>query len=349
MATVKTPARATPKAKKSFLSRHSKTIKPDSPSRTEKHTAESLDRDASETAKPAQSFLDLSNVYSYTEEDLDALLSQATSALEQRAAISVADEAVNDTVEVNSKLASTTFAGKDSLLVQVKLDAHLPSSHNPYFVEKSSTGPVRLNPSKIEIATKTTEMIVPHAKGNAAGLVNSHSKNSQDVAKGLGRGASKGLLDRIVVARVQNEIAPELDHDAKTKKKLIKETAGPKWFDLPAPDLTDNLKREIQIIKARNVLDPKHHYRRADKNAPEFPKFFQMGTVIEGAGEFHKKGRINKRDRRDGLVEEVLADDKTKTYLKRKFGEIQVMKQTLARKPTKKLRRKGSGGGGKRG
>ncbi|KAI8608387.1 Fcf2 pre-rRNA processing-domain-containing protein [Chytriomyces sp. MP71] len=303
----------------------------------------------SEATPAGSGFLALADIDSYTETDLDALLNKATVALEMRAAEAVAAQAALEEEEEErgegvlliSEAKKNPFRGQESLLVKVKLDAGLQAPVAPYFVETSASGPVRLNPATIEIATRTTESVVPRAKG--VGSDNSHSKDREAIEKGLAKGAGKRLVDRIVVSRVQSEVSPELDYDAKTKKKMIKETAGPKWFDMPAPDLTDKLKREIQIIKARNVLDPKHHYKRADKNAPEYPKFFQMGTVIEGAGEFHKLGRIAKRDRRDGLVEEVLADYKTKGYLKRKFGEIQEAKQARSRKPTQKLKKGKSG------
>ncbi|ORY53198.1 Fcf2-domain-containing protein [Rhizoclosmatium globosum] len=269
----------------------------------------------------SQPFYSLSNINSYTDEDLDALLNKASSVLAHRNA---QEEAERKRAEEEAKQSGGAPQKKDdrvSLLKTILLDPKTKPSE--YLLQTSEKGAVRLNPAKFEIV---------ETKRDVSG------GSSQNVTKGLGKGDSKGLLDRIVVTKPVNAVAPELDHDDKKKKKMVVETAGPKWFNMPAPDLTDKLKLEVQIIKARNVLDPKHHYKRADPNAPKYPKFFQMGTVIEGATEFHS-ARIAKRDRRDGLVEEVLADDKTKTYLKRKFGEIRERNEARGRRASSKKKR----------
>ncbi len=47
-----------------------------------------------------------------------------------------------------------------------------------------------------------------------------------------------------------------------------------------------------------------------------------LGTVIEGRGEF-KSSRIANKDRKQTLLDEVMADSSIKSYSKRKFMEIQ--------------------------
>ena len=46
-----------------------------------------------------------------------------------------------------------------------------------------------------------------------------------------------------------------------------------------------------------------------------------MGTIVEGPTEFF--GRIKKKDRKETIVQEVLADQKSREYFKRKYNEIQ--------------------------
>lgn len=58
------------------------------------------------------------------------------------------------------------------------------------------------------------------------------------------------------------------------KKKAA--TAGKAWFDLPAPEMTDELRRELQIIRLRHHMDPKRHYKRLSE---KLPKFFQVRTI----------------------------------------------------------------------
>ena len=47
-----------------------------------------------------------------------------------------------------------------------------------------------------------------------------------------------------------------------------------------------------------------------------------MGRIIEGPTDFFS-GRIKKKDRKETIVQELLADQKSRDYFKRKFNEIQ--------------------------
>lgn len=58
------------------------------------------------------------------------------------------------------------------------------------------------------------------------------------------------------------------------------------------------------------------------KNPDKFTKILHTGTVIEGPAEY-KSARLTNRERKQTLVEEILADKKIKDYSKRKFMEIQ--------------------------
>ncbi|TPX34452.1 hypothetical protein SmJEL517_g02913 [Synchytrium microbalum] len=127
--------------------------------------------------------------------------------------------------------------------------------------------------------------------------------------------------------------------DSKTKSTTAgPETAGPKWFDMPATDITPEIKRDLQILKNRHVLDPKRFYKRQDKKtAKDLPKFFQIGTIVEGPAEFYS-ARIPRKQRKQNLVEELLQDAEKSQYLKKKFDEIQAKKAdfTRRRRPQKK-------------
>jgi Fcf2 pre-rRNA processing len=49
-----------------------------------------------------------------------------------------------------------------------------------------------------------------------------------------------------------------------TNFQLKKKTAGPDWFDLPAPAEADlpRLYREVEALRLRNHLDPKRFYKK---------------------------------------------------------------------------------------
>ncbi|GAQ89952.1 hypothetical protein KFL_005810050 [Klebsormidium nitens] len=120
-------------------------------------------------------------------------------------------------------------------------------------------------------------------------------------------------------------------------QKAKAQTAGPKWFDLPATPITPEVKRDFRLLKLRGVLDPKRHYKAPDST--KFPKYFQIGTVVEGPTEFYS-GRLTKSERKPSLTAELLADDKLKSYRKRKYGEIQQEKESGGKKWFKKKKNK---------
>jgi len=123
---------------------------------------------------------------------------------------------------------------------------------------------------------------------------------------------------------------------AERSKKINDQTsAGPEWFDLPKTNLTPQLKRDLQLIEMRSVLDPHRHYKKNNRKG-QIPTFSQTGTVIEGPTEFYSS-RINKKDRSNNFVEEVMATERQTGRFKRKYGEIQEAKTSGKKAHYKKL------------
>ncbi|KAL3624631.1 hypothetical protein CASFOL_031299 [Castilleja foliolosa] len=108
----------------------------------------------------------------------------------------------------------------------------------------------------------------------------------------------------------------------KLMKKQVKDTAGKKWFDMPAPTLTPELKKDLQLLKLRSAIDPKRHYKKGDSKSKRLPKYFQVGTVIETASEFFS-GRLTKKERKATLADELLSNSTLREYRKRKVREIE--------------------------
>jgi Fcf2 pre-rRNA processing len=61
-----------------------------------------------------------------------------------------------------------------------------------------------------------------------------------------------------------------------------------------------------------------------------------MGTVIESSTEYFS-ARIKKKDRKETIVEELLADQKSREYLKKKYNESQEKHLSGGKKWYKKL------------
>ncbi|KAG0034485.1 hypothetical protein BGZ81_004517 [Podila clonocystis] len=132
-----------------------------------------------------------------------------------------------------------------------------------------------------------------------------------------------------------NMNAEKVHVSKKQKQEEREKTTGKGWFDLPQQVMTPELKRDLQILKLRNVLDPKRFYKREEKGKPKFPKYFQVGTIIEGNTEFYSS-RLTKKERATTITGEVMKDEVGRDYYKRKFNEIQVAKQSGGKRFNKK-------------
>lgn len=113
-------------------------------------------------------------------------------------------------------------------------------------------------------------------------------------------------------------------------------------YDLPRTDLTPELKRDLQLLNMRSVLDPKRMYKKQGKL--KIPEHSQVGTLIEGPTEFYS-ARVEKRDRKRTFVEEVLAGEQESGRFKRKYEELQVKKRSGKKGYYKALKQKRRGFG----
>jgi lysozyme family protein len=104
---------------------------------------------------------------------------------------------------------------------------------------------------------------------------------------------------------------------------------------MPKPEMTDEIKRDLQVLKMRHILDRKRHYKKMGKRAD--PKYFQIGTIIESPTEFFS-ARINTKDRKQTIVDELMANDDQKQYYKRKYNEVQERTNSGGKKHWKKLK-----------
>ncbi|EHB01235.1 Deoxynucleotidyltransferase terminal-interacting protein 2 [Heterocephalus glaber] len=121
----------------------------------------------------------------------------------------------------------------------------------------------------------------------------------------------------------------------KKRRKERQKTAGDGWFGMKAPELTDELKNDLKALKMRASMDPKRFYKKNDRDG--FPKYFQIGTVVDNPADFYHS-RIPKKQRKRTIVEELLADSEFRRYNRRKYSEI--MAEKAANAAGKKFRKK---------
>ncbi|KAL2837326.1 Fcf2 pre-rRNA processing-domain-containing protein [Aspergillus pseudodeflectus] len=132
----------------------------------------------------------------------------------------------------------------------------------------------------------------------------------------------------------------------RTISKKEKPTAGSDWFDLPKTELTPELKRDLQLLRMRSILDPKRHYKKESGKAQP-PKYSQVGTIIEGPTEFFS-GRIVKRDRKKTFVEEALALEQSTKRFESRYNDVQDKKKSGKKAFYNSLRAKRKGGKSRR-
>ncbi|CAG9536398.1 unnamed protein product [Cercopithifilaria johnstoni] len=106
----------------------------------------------------------------------------------------------------------------------------------------------------------------------------------------------------------------------KRQRKMDRErTKGDAWYNLPAGEMTEERKRDLEIIQMRGSLDSKAHYRKNDRSV--LPKYFEVGTVVETKADFYSS-RVPKKQRKRTIVEELLADADLQTKQRQKYQEI---------------------------
>eukprot|EP00300_Choanocystis_sp_HF-7_P025911 c2824_g1_i1.p1 GENE.c2824_g1_i1~~c2824_g1_i1.p1 ORF type:complete len:203 (+),score=42.28 c2824_g1_i1:32-640(+) len=153
------------------------------------------------------------------------------------------------------------------------------------------------------------------------------------IESALGSSHTLASLDRVATESViTNTKGP-------TRKQILKlkdGSTGKQWYDMKAPVLTKELQTDLKVLQMRNVAHPRKFYKASDKA----PKYFQVGTVVEAAGEFYS-ARLTNRERKPTMAAELLADSEYKRYAKRRHVEIQGEKMKAGRssKHTKQRKR----------
>ncbi|XP_075072464.1 deoxynucleotidyltransferase terminal-interacting protein 2 isoform X2 [Mixophyes fleayi] len=149
------------------------------------------------------------------------------------------------------------------------------------------------------------------------------------------------LLQKSVITpdfEKKEAVPPYTESLNKLKKQRREErnkTTGRGWFDMKAPEMTEELKNDLKALKMRSAMDPKHFYKKNDRDG--FPKYFQVGTVVDSPVDYYHS-RVPKKERKRTIVEELLADSEFRRYNKKKYQEI--IAEKAARAEGKKKRKK---------
>jgi len=104
---------------------------------------------------------------------------------------------------------------------------------------------------------------------------------------------------------------------------------------MPRTNLTPQLKKDLQLLRMRGVLDPKQHWRK-DTRRDFVPAFSQVGTLVEGPTEYYS-ARLTRKERKRTIVEEVLGSTDTNAKFKTRYNDIQTRKMSGKKGFYKKL------------
>uniref|UniRef100_A0A1A8LA68 Deoxynucleotidyltransferase, terminal, interacting protein 2 n=1 Tax=Nothobranchius pienaari TaxID=704102 RepID=A0A1A8LA68_9TELE len=138
-------------------------------------------------------------------------------------------------------------------------------------------------------------------------------KNHDEVMKKSVIGPDFEKKDAVPPYR-ESKNALKLKHRTEREK-----STGDGWFNMKAPELTQELKGDLQVLKMRGSLDRKRFYKKNDRDG--FPKYFQIGTVVDNPADFYHS-RIPKKERKRTMVEELLADAEFRHKNKKKYQQI---------------------------
>ena len=88
------------------------------------------------------------------------------------------------------------------------------------------------------------------------------------------------------------------------KPKQSKKDLTDKWLQMTTPEVTEEIRNDFRYLELRRFSSKKNFYKSSGIKG--VPDQFQVGTVIEGAGDFYS-GRFTKKQRPQSIVEEVYA------------------------------------------
>ncbi|XP_075943999.1 deoxynucleotidyltransferase terminal-interacting protein 2 [Anarhichas minor] len=159
--------------------------------------------------------------------------------------------------------------------------------------------------------------------------INFDGSKSKPVSTSLRKLKEKKIQDAVMKKSV---IGPEFEKkdalppysESKRAVKLKHRTeraksTGDGWFNMKAPEITQELKGDLQVLKMRGSMDPKRFYKKNDRDG--FPKYFQVGTVVDNPVDFYHS-RVPKRARKRTMVEELLSDAEFRHNNKKKYQHI---------------------------
>ena len=130
--------------------------------------------------------------------------------------------------------------------------------------------------------------------------------------------------------------------EKKRRREENKNSTGPKWFNMKAPELTTELKQELKAVQLGRLSEPYQFHKKNDRKG--YAKFFQIGTIQDNILD-GKANRLKKSEIKNRIAEQLLDFDLEQNFTLRKFNEYQEQRKKIGIKKSKlnkyKLQSKG--------
>ncbi len=130
--------------------------------------------------------------------------------------------------------------------------------------------------------------------------------------------------------------------EKKRRREENKNSTGPKWFNMKAPELTTELKQELKAVQLGKLSQPFQFHKKSDRKG--YAKFFQIGTIQDNILD-GKANRLKKSEITNRIAEQLLDYDLEQNFTLRKFNEYQEQRKKIGIKKSKlnkfKLKTKG--------
>ncbi|CAH8653516.1 unnamed protein product [Heterobilharzia americana] len=114
------------------------------------------------------------------------------------------------------------------------------------------------------------------------------------------------------------------------------------WFDLPRPDVTEEDRDDLELIRLRRAISSDTHVRKSDGKS----SYFQRGVVVDDPGSFYD--RLPRKQRGKTLVDELLSNAEIMKVQRKRYAKIaRAMAEKRAavrRREQQRIRRLKSGG-----
>ena len=143
---------------------------------------------------------------------------------------------------------------------------------------------------------------------------------------------NKNNICEQLINQKQKRLDPLYISKKRTKKMKARNpsNAGSQWFNMKSVDLNTENKQLLKAIELRRFLGPTNFYKKSDYEEYK-PKFFQVGTILSNPFDTSEK-KLQKQEKKQNILEEMIHDDNLKNYTRRKFLEIQNQKEKIAKK-----------------